>query len=41
MLMIAAGGTAPAGYDFVGTYSLVSAAPPRSLVVNVDIYRRR
>src|SRR5262245_10958838 len=41
MVMIAAGGPPPSGYDFVGTYSLVSAAPPRGVVLNVDVYRKR
>jgi collagen triple helix repeat protein len=41
MVMIAAGGPAPAGYDYVGTYGLVSAAPPRGVVLNVDVYRKR
>ena len=41
MVMIATGSPAPTGYDFVGTYSLVSAAPPRGVVLNVDVYRKR
>jgi Collagen triple helix repeat (20 copies) len=41
MVMVAAGSAPPIGYDFVGTYSLVSAAPPRGVVLNVDVYRKR
>jgi hypothetical protein len=40
-VMVAAGAPAPSGYQFVGTYTLASASPPRGNALVVDVYRKQ
>ena len=40
-VMVTAGAPAPSGYQFVGTFTLAPASPPRGNAIAVDVYRKQ